>query len=109
MSGSIFDWMEVFDSPNARDVEIIPANGRLINGTMRWRLSINTRGVELHKVLKRNGSDDISEITLLLPGNTPEIYPGDRINYDNNSCEIASVELCRSFSGEVIARRCKIK
>ena len=109
MNSSIFDWMEVFDSPNARDVEIIPGSGRKINGATPRCFAINTRGIELHKVMKRNGSDDISEITLLLRGNTPEIYPGDRINYDNNSCEIASVELCRSFSGEVIARRCKIK
>lgn len=109
MSGSIFEWLEVFDSPRSTAVEILPANGRMVGGMRRWQLAINTRAVELSNTVKRVNHDEVVDITLLLPGNTADIYPGDRIKYNNCSYEIASVEQCYSFSGEVIARRCKIK
>ncbi|MBR2357384.1 MAG: hypothetical protein IKA65_05110 [Lentisphaeria bacterium] len=109
MSGSIFEWMEVFDSPRSTAVEIHPANGRVVDGMHRWQLTINTRAVELSNTARRVNNDEVVEITLLLPGNTANIYPGDRIKYNSGSYEIASVEQCYSFSGEVIARRCKIK
>lgn len=106
---SVFNWLEIFRSPAAKIVEIHPANPHLSDGILRYRCSGKCAALLLSSTRELIGNRNQVNITLLLEGATPEIQPGDKLILEKQNFEIAKVELCRAFSGEVLARRCTIK
>lgn len=106
---SIFNWQDLFDSPAARQVEIHPANPYLSDGVLRCGNAEKCAAIELKRSHSRSSGSQTVELILLLKGLAPEVMPGDKIVYEGESFELAKVELCRSVTGEITARRCTVK
>ena len=108
-SDSVFNWLDIFKSPAAKSVELLPANPHLSDGILRYRCAGKCSAIELKREYSNNDGMPTLVLEVLIEGNTPELFPGDRITVDGESFELAKIELCRSISGTVIARRCTIK
>ena len=108
-SDSVFNWLDIFKSPAAKSVELLPANPHLSDGILRYRCAGKCAAIELKREYFNNDGTPTLVLEVLIEGNTPELFPGDRITVDGESFELAKIELCRSISGTVIARRCTIK
>ena len=106
---SVFSWQDIFQSPAAQIVEIHPANGHLSDGILRYRCTGKCAALELKRTFAGSSDNQAIELVILLEGTSPEVLPGDRIKLREESFELTKVELCRSLSGEIIARRCTIK
>lgn len=106
---SVFNWLDIFKSPAAKSVGFLPANPHLSDGILRYRCAGKGAAIELKRsYTNRSGTPEIT-LEVLVEGNTPELFPGDKIVIDGESFELAEVKLCRSISGEIIARRCTVK
>ena len=105
---SVFDWLDIFDSCGAENVEICHRERFNVDGVRQYTLPHPARGINIIK--RSTQSDDTARLTLvwLISGNTPEINPGDLLRYAGKSYEISQVEQCRSIDGTVIARRCTV-
>ena len=108
-SDSVFNWLDIFKSPAAKFVELLPENPYLSDGILRYRCAGKCAAIELKREYSNNNGTPTIILDVLIEGNTPELFPGDRITVDGESFELAKIELCRSISGTVIARRCTIK
>lgn len=106
---SIFYWQDLFDSPAVRQVEIHPANPYLSDGVLRCGKAETCAALELKRSHSRSSGSQSVELILLLKGLVPEVMPGDKIVYNGEFFELAKVELCRSVTGEITARRCTVK
>ena len=108
-SDSVFNWLDIFKSPAAKSVELLPANPHLSDGILRFRCAGKSAAIELKREYSDNSGTPAVTIELLIEGDSPELTPGDRIVVDGKSFELAKVKLCRAISGQVIARNCTIK
>lgn len=108
-NASVFNWLEIFKSPMAKTVEIHPANGHLSDGILRYRCTGKCAAIELKRELLNDSGSQRLAMTILLEGNGSDVLPGDKIVYNGETFELAKVELCRSVSGEIIARRCTVR
>ena len=105
---SVFDWLDIFDSCGAENVEICRQEKFNVDGVRHYTLPQTARAVNI--INRARQSDDTTRLTLvwLIPGTTPEIAPGDLLRHAGKSYEISQVEQCRSMDGTVIARRCTV-
>ena len=107
-SSSVFDWLDIFESCGAENIEICCREKFNVDGVRQYAPPRTVRAVNI--VNRSTQSDETMHLTLvwLIPGNTPEIKPGDLLRHGTGSYEISQVELCRSLDGTVIARRCTV-
>lgn len=108
-SNSAFNWQDIFKSPSAVSVEIHPAQKHLSDGILRYRNTGKCSAIELKRSFAEADGKQAIVLILLLEGNSPELMPGDKIEYNGETFEIAQVELCRNITGEIVARRCTVK
>ena len=103
------EWMNIFDQPQGVEVELKSRRPGAVNGTVSYSPAGKTVAAVIEKSsVDNNGSRQIG-MTVLLPGVTPEIHPGDRLNLHGTDYEIATVVFCTGIDGLTVARRCKIK
>ena len=106
---SVFLWQDIFRSPAAKTAEIHPVQRHLSDGILRCGKAEKCSAIELQRAWGEASGNQSITLVLLLEGLTPAAMPGDKIVYSGETFEIAKVELCRSITGEIIARRCTIK
>ena len=108
MISSVFDWLDIFDSCGAENIEICHREKFNVDGVRQYTLPQTARAVNI--VRRSTQSDDTTHLTLvwLIPGSTPEVSAGDLLRHAGKSYEISQVEQCRSMDGTVIARRCTV-
>ena len=56
----------------------------------------------------QNSNSQHCKLIYLIPGSYPPPEPGDRVIRNNEYYELAKVEICRDFNGNIVASKCSI-